>query len=148
LGHTASTIEGREGFHELVSLVTLDRVGIIFAYDATRLARNCSDWYPLLDLCGYRRCLIGDRDGLYDPSSINGRLLLGLKATMSHAELHMMHARLQGGKLNKAKKGELRRPLPVGLCYDDEGQTVFDADEEVRGAVAFLFDAFRETGSA
>jgi DNA invertase Pin-like site-specific DNA recombinase len=78
LGHTATTVEGRVGFQELVTLVTTDQVGVILSYDVTRLARNCSDWYPLLDLCGFRRCLIADGDGVYDPATINGRLLLGL----------------------------------------------------------------------
>jgi DNA invertase Pin-like site-specific DNA recombinase len=78
LGRTASTTQGRQGFKEIVAQVTLDQVGIIFSYDVTRLSRNCTDWYQVLDLCGYRRCLIGDRDGIYDPATINGRLLLGL----------------------------------------------------------------------
>ena len=121
LGHTASTIEGRKGFQELLSLVTLDRVGIIFAYDATRLARNCTDWYPLLDICGYRRCLIGDRDGLYDPGSINGRLLLGLKGQISELELHTIRARLTAGILSKAERGELALTLPVGLIREATG---------------------------
>ncbi len=81
LGRTASTTQGRQGFKEVVAQVTLDQVGIIFSYDVTRLSRNCTDWYQVLDLCGYRRCLIGDRDGIYDPATINGRLLLGLKSS-------------------------------------------------------------------
>jgi DNA invertase Pin-like site-specific DNA recombinase len=142
LGHTASTVEGREGFHELVSLVTLDRVGIIFAYDATRLARNCSDWYPLLDLCGYRRCLIGDRDGLYDPGSINGRLLLGLKGQISELELHTIRARLTAGILNKAQRGELALTLPVGLIREPTGQVVKHPNWEVQDRIAFVFSSF------
>jgi DNA invertase Pin-like site-specific DNA recombinase len=142
LGHTASTIEGREGFHELVSLVTLDRVGIIFAYDATRLARNCSDWYPLLDLCGYRRCLIGDRDGLYDPGSINGRLLLGLKGQISELELHTIRARLTAGILSKAERGELALTLPVGLIREPTGEVVKHPNREVQDRIAFVFSSF------
>jgi len=142
LGHTASTIEGREGFHELVSLVTLDRVGIIFAYDATRLARNCSDWYPLLDLCGYRRCLIGDRDGLYDPGTINGRLLLGLKGQISELELHTIRARLTAGILNKAQRGELALTLPVGLIREATGQVVKHPNREVQDRIALVFASF------
>jgi len=142
LGHTASTIEGREGFHELVSLVTLERVGIILAYDATRLARNCSDWYPLLDLCGYRRCLIGDRDGLYDPGSINGRLLLGLKGQISELELHTIRARLTAGILSKAERGELALTLPVGLVREQTGQVVKHPNREVQDRIAFVFSSF------
>src|SRR6185437_95461 len=88
LGQTGSTAEGRRGFQDLVARVTLGQVGIIFSYDVTRLSRNCSDWYQLLDLCGFRQCLIGDRDGIYDPASPNGRLLLGLKGQISELELH------------------------------------------------------------
>jgi DNA invertase Pin-like site-specific DNA recombinase len=148
LGVSGAQMAGREDFKILVADVSMGKVGAVFALEASRLARSCADWHRLLELCSLTGTLIIDEDGCYDPADFNDQLLLGLKATMSHAELHMMHARLQGGKLNKAKKGELRRPLPVGLCYDDEGQTVFDADEEVRGAVGLLFDAFRETGSA
>jgi len=148
LGVSGAQIAGREDFKILVADVSMGKVGAVFALEASRLARSCTDWHRLLELCSLTGTLIIDEDGCYDPADFNDQLLLGLKATMSHAELHMMHARLQGGKLNKAKKGELRRPLPVGLCYDEEGQTVFDPDAEVRGAVAMLFDAFRETGSA
>ncbi len=88
LGRTGRTAEGRQGFQELVALVNLEQVGIIFAYDVTRLARNCTDWYQLLDLCGFRRCLVGDQDGIYDPATINGRLILGLKGLISELELH------------------------------------------------------------
>ncbi len=104
LGRTASTTQGRQGFTELIARVTLDQVGIIFSYDVTRLSRNCTDWYQVLDLCGYRHCLIGDRDGIYDPATINGRLLLGLKGQISELELHTIKARLTAGLLNKAKR--------------------------------------------
>jgi hypothetical protein len=106
LGHTASTTEGRIGFQHLVSEVALKKVGVVMAYDATRLARNCSHWYQLLDLCGHADCLIADRDGVYDPCSINGRLLLGLKGQISEMELHTIRARLLAGKLAKAERGE------------------------------------------
>ncbi len=142
LGHTASTVEGREGFRELVSLVTLDRVGIIFAYDATRLARNCTDWYPLLDLCGYRQCLIGDRDGLYDPGSINGRLLLGLKGQISELELHTIRARLTAGILSKAERGELALTLPTGLIREPTGRVVKHPNREVQDRIALVFTRF------
>ena len=148
LGVSGAQIVGREDFKILVADVSMGKVGAVFALEASRLARSCTDWHRLLELCSLTGTLIIDEDGCYDPADFNDQLLLGLKGTMSQAELHFLRARLQGGKLNKAKKGELRRPLPVGLCYDDEGQTVFDADEEVRGAVGLLFDAFRQTGSA
>src|SRR5829696_8658096 len=93
LGQSGRTAQGRAGFADLVSQVTLGQVGIIFSYDVTRLSRNCSDWYQLLDLCGFRRCLIGDHDSIYDPSSINGRMLLGLKGQISEPELHTIKAR-------------------------------------------------------
>jgi DNA invertase Pin-like site-specific DNA recombinase len=104
LGRTASTTQGRQGFKEIVARVALDQVGIIFSYDVTRLSRNCTDWYQVLDLCGYRRCLIGDRDGIYDPATINGRLLLGLKGQISELELHTIKARLTAGLINKAQR--------------------------------------------
>ena len=104
---------GRVGFAELVSRVTLGDVGIIFSYDVTRLSRNCSDWYQLLDLCGFRHCLIGDHDGIYDPSSINGRMLLGLKGQISELELHTIKARLHAGLINKAT-ARRAGPEPAG----------------------------------
>jgi DNA invertase Pin-like site-specific DNA recombinase len=107
LGKSGATTEGRSGFQELVAQVALGQIGVLIAYDATRLARNCSHWYQLLDLCGRASCLIADRDGVYDPSSVNGRLLLGLKGQISELELHTIKARLTAGVLNKAKRGEL-----------------------------------------
>ncbi len=115
LGLSGAAAEHRRGFKELIARVTLGEVGIILSYDVTRLARNCSDWYPLLDLCGYRQCLIADRDGVYDPGSPNGRLLLGLKGTISEVELHTLRGRLTAGLLNKADRGELALALPAGL---------------------------------
>jgi DNA invertase Pin-like site-specific DNA recombinase len=114
LGLTARTAQGRPGFQELVTLVTLEQVGIIFAYDVTRLARNCTDWYQLLDLCGYRRCLVGDQDGVYDPATVNGRLVLGLKGLISELEVHTIRARLTAGLLSKARRGELALALLSG----------------------------------
>src|SRR5919206_199737 len=107
LGRSGATSTQREGFKDLIARVTLGEVGIILSYEVTRLARNCSDWYPLLDLCGYRQCLIGDRDGVYDPGSANGRLLLGLKGAISEVELHTLRGRLTAGLLSKAERGEL-----------------------------------------
>jgi DNA invertase Pin-like site-specific DNA recombinase len=142
LGRTARTTQGRAGFVELVSRVTLGDVGIIFSYDVTRLSRNCSDWYQLLDLCGFRRCLIGDHDSIYDPSSINGRMLLGLKGQISELELHTIKARLTAGLLNKARRGDLAQSLPVGLVRDLSGRVVMHPDQEVRERIGFIFDTF------
>jgi DNA invertase Pin-like site-specific DNA recombinase len=126
----------------------MGQVGAVFALEVSRLARSNLDWHRLLELCALTATLVIDEDGCYDPSDFNDGLLLGLKGTMAQAELHFLHARLQGGKLNKAKKGELRFPVPVGYCYDEQGRIVPDADAEVRGAVQMVFRLFRETGSA
>jgi DNA invertase Pin-like site-specific DNA recombinase len=106
LGLTAASAAHREGFNTLIAQVTLAQVGLILSYDVTRLSRNCSDWYPLLDLCGYKGCLIADSDGIYDPATVNGRLLLGLKGTLSEWERHTMKARLTAGLIHKAPRGE------------------------------------------
>jgi DNA invertase Pin-like site-specific DNA recombinase len=148
LGMTGTEITRREDFKTLVADVSMGQVGAVFALEVSRLARSNLDWHRLLELCALTATLVIDEDGCYDPSDFNDGLLLGLKGTMAQAELHFLHARLQGGKLNKAKKGELRFPLPVGYCYDEQGRIVPDADEEVRGAVEMVFRLFRETGSA
>jgi DNA invertase Pin-like site-specific DNA recombinase len=139
---TAQTTQGRHGFQELIARVTLDQVGIIFSYDVTRLSRNCTDWYQVLDLCGFRRCLIGDRDGIYDPATINGRLLLGLKGQISELELHTIKARLTAGLLNKARRGELALTLPVGLTRDALGRVVKRPDREVQDRLDLVFATF------
>src|SRR5450631_3724807 len=148
LGMSGAQMTGREDFKTLVADVSMGQVGAVFALEVSRLARSNLDWHRLLELCALTATLVIDEDGCYDPSDFNDGLLLGLKGTMAQAELHFLHARLQGGKLNKAKKGELRFPLPVGLCFDEEGRTGVDPDEEVRGAVALVFRFFRETGTA
>ena len=142
LGRTGSTTEGRHGFKDLVARVTLGQVGIIFAYDVTRLARNCTDWYQLLDLCGYRNCLVGDQDGVYDPTTTNGRLILGLKGLISELELHTLRARMTAGLLNKAERGELAQMLPVGLSRDALGRVVKNPDMEVQSRIGLVFDTF------
>ena len=147
LGLSGAAAEHRRGFKDLIARVTLGEVGIILSYDVTRLARNCSDWYPLLDLCGYRQCLIADRDGVYDPGSANGRLLLGLKGTISEVELHTMRGRLTAGLLNKAERGELALALPAGLTRDAGGGVIKDPDREVRDRIALVFTSFLEQGS-
>ena len=138
-GQTASTTGGRQGFKELVTMVSLGQVGIILSIEVTRLSRNCSDWYPLLDICGYRNCLIGDRDGIYDPSTINGRLLLGLKGQISELELHTIRGRLTAGLLNKAERGELALSLPVGLIRDPLKRVFKHPDIEVQGRISLVF---------
>ena len=147
LGLSGSTAAHREGFKDLIARVTLGEVGIILSYEVTRLARNCSDWYPLLDLCGYRQCLIGDRDGIYDPGSTNGRLLLGLKGTISEVELHTLRGRLRAGLLSKAERGELALLLPAGLERDGEGVVSKDPSTEVRDRLSLVFATFLELGS-
>jgi DNA invertase Pin-like site-specific DNA recombinase len=148
LGKTGTEMAGREDFKTLVAEVSMGQVGAVFALEVSRLARSNLDWHRLLELCALTETLVIDEDGCYDPADFNDGLLLGLKGAMAQAELHFLHARLQGGKLNKAKKGELRFPVPVGLCYDEQGRITLDPDAEVRGAVSFVFRLFRETGSA
>jgi DNA invertase Pin-like site-specific DNA recombinase len=148
LGKSGAQMSRREDFKTLVTDVSMGQVGAVFALEASRLSRSDLDWHRLLELCALTQTLVIDEDGCYDPSDFNDGLLLGLKGTMAQAELHFLRTRLQGGKLNKAKKGELRFPLPVGLRYDDQDRIILDPDEEVRGAVALVFRLFRETGSA
>src|SRR5438552_6065414 len=148
LGVSGAQTAGREDFKTLVADVSMGQVGAVFALEASRLARSNLDWHRLLQLCALTETLVIDEDGCYDPADFNDGLLLGLKGAMAQAELHFIRARLQGGKLNKAKKGALRFPLAVGLGYDALNNLVLDADAEVRGAVQTLFTVFRETGSA
>jgi DNA invertase Pin-like site-specific DNA recombinase len=148
LGKSGAQITGREDFKTLVADVSMGQVGAVLALEVSRLARSNLDWHRLLELCALTGTLVIDEDGCYDPADFNDGLLLGLKGTMAHAELHLLRGRLLGGKLNKAQKGELRFPLPVGLCYDEDNRIVLDPDEEVRGSVALVFRLFRETGSA
>jgi DNA invertase Pin-like site-specific DNA recombinase len=148
LGVSGTQMAGREDFKTLVADVSMGQVGAVLALEVSRLARSNLDWHRLLELCALTETLVIDEDGCYSPADFNDGLLLGLKGTMAQAELHFLRARLQGGKLNKAKKGELRFPLPVGFCYDEQGRIIPDADEEVRGAVGLVFRLFRETGSA
>lgn len=149
LGMTGASAQHREGFKEIVSRVTLGQVGIILSSEVTRLSRNCSDWYPLLDICGYRSCLIADGDGVYDPGTPNGRLLLGLKGQLSELELHTIRARMTAGLLNKAKRGELALQLPVGLIRQNGGTVVKDPNREVQERLDLIFTTFlqRKSGS-
>lgn len=148
LGLTGASAQHREGFKEVVSRVTLGQVGIILSSEVTRLSRNCSDWYPLLDICGYRNCLIADGDGVYDPGTPNGRLLLGLKGQLSELELHTIRARMTAGLLNKAKRGELALQLPVGLVRRDDGTVLKDPNREVQERLDLIFTTFLQRRAA
>ena len=148
LGLSGATATDRNGFQRLVAEVGLGRVGVVMGLEVSRLARNSTDWHRLLEICALADTLILDEDGIYDPSHFNDRLLLGLKGTMSEAELHLLRARLLGGQLNKARRGELWMKPPLGFVYDDSGRIVFDPDQQVQRAVRLLFETFRRTGSA
>ena len=148
LGLTAATAHHRAGFNTLVAQVTLEQVGLILSYDVTRLSRNCSDWYPLLDLCGYKGCLIADGDGIYDPATVNGRLLLGLKGTLSEWERHTMKARLTAGLLHKAERGALALPLPTGLVRNGQGTVHKIPNQEAQARLALVFETFLQCRSA
>ena len=149
LGLSGSTTNKRSGFARLTSEVALAHVGLVLVLEVSRLARNNADWYRLLELCGVTDTLLGDSDGVYHPALFNDRLLLGLKGTMSEAELHVLRARLDGGIRNKAARGELRRALPVGFVWGEgDGEVLFHPDEAVTSAIRTVFESFAEFGSA
>src|SRR3954454_12615514 len=148
LGRSGASTDGRLGFKELVAEVGLGQVGIVLALEVSRLARSSAGWHPLLDLCALTGTLIADSDGIYSPQDFNDRLLLGLKGTMSEAELHLIRARLTGGLRNKAQRGELVQNLPVGLDRDDDDRIVLAADEQVRHAIGRVFVLWPRLGSA
>lgn len=148
LGHSGASAADRVGFQKLVAEVGMGHAGLVIGLEVSRLARNSSDWHRLLEICALTDTLILDEDGLYDPAHFNDRLLLGLKGTMSEAELHVMQARMRGGLLSKARRGELQVPIPVGFVYDDQGQVLLDPDQQVQQSIRFLFDSFRRLGSA
>ncbi|MFQ5976020.1 MAG: recombinase family protein, partial [Candidatus Hydrothermarchaeales archaeon] len=137
----------RQGFQRLVSEVGVGRAGIVLSLEVSRLARNCSDWHRLLEICAVTDTLILDEEGVYDPSHFNDRLLLGLKGTISEAELYAIRARLIGGMLNKASRGELKLRLPVGYVYDPYGRVVLDPDKQVQESLRHLFATFRRVGT-
>src|SRR6266702_2339124 len=147
-GQSGASAADREGFQRLVADVSLGKAGIVLGLECSRLARNNADWHQLLELCGMTGTLICDEDGLYDPCDFNDRLVLGMKGQISEAELHFIRARLRGGVLSKARRGELITPLPVGLAYDAAGHVSLDPDTAVRGAVAHLFATFEAAGAA
>ncbi|MGH8703150.1 MAG: recombinase family protein, partial [Burkholderiales bacterium] len=148
LGQSGASAVDRQGFQKLVAEVGMGRAGIVLGLEVSRLARNSADWHRLLEICALTDTLILDEDGVYDPAHFNDRLLLGLKGTMSEAELHVLRARLRGGILNKARRGELRCRLPVGLVYDASGRVVLDPDQQVQETVRLLFQTFARTGAA
>jgi DNA invertase Pin-like site-specific DNA recombinase len=147
LGISGASAEGRLGFQRLLSEVAFDHVGIILGVEMSRLARSNKDWHQLLELCARFGTLIADLDGLYDPSRYNDRLLLGLKGTMSEAELHILRQRLLQGKLQKARRGELGKPVPVGYLRRESGEVILDPDEEVRDVVRLIFETFDRVSS-
>ncbi|WP_254022278.1 recombinase family protein, partial [Mesorhizobium escarrei] len=147
-GLSGAQSQDRDGFQHLVSEVAMGHAGIVLGLEVSRLARNNADWHRLLELAALSRTLIMDEDGVYDPAYFNDRMLLGLKGTMSEAELHILKSRLQGGILNKARRGELEMPLPIGLVYTPDARVVLDPDRQIQNTVRLLFDTFRETGSA
>src|SRR5579864_8526864 len=148
LGLTAAFASHRSGFQELVTKVSLGQVGIVLSVEVTRLSRNCSDWYPLLDVCAYRGCLIADCDGIYDPGSANGRLLLGLKGQLAELELHTIRARMTAGLLNKAQRGELALSLPIGLVRNAIGKVHKDPNREIQDRLDLIFTTFLRLRSA
>lgn len=146
-GHSGGSAEGRSGFQRLLAEVSSDRVGLILGLEMSRLARSCKDWHALLELCAIYRTLLADADGLYDPSQYNDRLLLGLKGTMSEAELHILKSRLQEGMWNKAQRGEVLNHAPIGYMRTIAGDFVLDPDEQVQAVVRLVFEQFSCRGS-
>jgi DNA invertase Pin-like site-specific DNA recombinase len=147
-GESGASASWRGGFQRLVTDVGMGHAGIVMGLEVSRLARNNADWHRLLEICALTDTLILDEDGVYDPASFNDRLLLGLKGTMSEAELHVIKARLRGGILNKARRGEYRCALPTGFVYDDAGNVVLDPDSQIRETIAYFFATFTRVGSA
>jgi len=148
LGQSGASAVDRAGFQRLVTEVSLGHAGIVLGLEVSRLARNSTDWHRLLEICALTDTLILDEDGVYDPRHFNDRLLLGLKGTISEAELHVLRARLLGGIESKARRGELRKPLPVGLEYDAQNRVVLDPDQQVQQALATFFREFERIGAA
>src|SRR5258706_16184239 len=148
LGQSGASAVDRAGFQRLVAEVGLGHVGLVMGLEVSRLARSSLDWHRLLELCSMTGTLILDEDGLYDPATFNDRLLLGMKGAMSEAELHILRARLRGGIVSKARRGALKLPLPIGLCYTDDQHIVLDPHLQVQSTIRAVFATFRQTGSA
>lgn len=149
-GHSGATAQGRQGFQELLAQVSLDHVGVVLGIEMSRLARSCRDWHQLLELCALFGTLLADQDGLYDPRDYNDRLLLGLKGTLSEAELHSIRLRMYQGRLNKARRGEVFTHMPMGYIRGGEGAAgapVLDPDQQVQSAVRLIFEKFEQLGS-
>lgn len=147
-GESGASAAWREGFQHLVADVSMGRAGIVMGLEVSRLARNNADWHRLLEICALSDTLILDEDGVYDPAHFNDRLLLGLKGTMSEAELHVLKARLRGGILNKVRRGEYRCPLPTGFVYNQAGNVALDPDTQIRDSILHFFETFARVGSA
>jgi DNA invertase Pin-like site-specific DNA recombinase len=147
-GHSGASTAGRDGFEHLVAQVGLGRTGAVLSLEASRLARSCSDWYRLIEICALTNTLVIDEDGVYDPTQYSDRLLLGFLGTMSEAELHLLRSRLLGGKLKKASSGELRFRPPTGLIHDPVRRIVFDPDEHIQQAIRLILDLFEQSASA
>jgi DNA invertase Pin-like site-specific DNA recombinase len=146
-GHSGQSAEGRLGFQRLLAEVGLDHVGIIFGLEMSRLARSSKDWHQLLEPCALFRTLLADQDGIYDPTDYNDRLLLGLKGTMSEAELHILRSRMHQGLLNKAKRGEVFNHAPLGYVKTVRGELALDPDEQAQGVVRLIFEQLERLGS-
>lgn len=146
-GHTAVTVEGRLGFQQLLAEVSLDDVGLVLGIEMSRLARSNKDWHQLLELCALFGTLLADHDGVYDPRNYNDRLLLGLKGTLSEAELHLLRQRMEQGRLNKARRGALFNHAPIGYVRGPSGELLVDPDEQVQAVVRLIFRKFDELGS-
>ena len=147
-GISGASAADREGFQKLVAEVSMEQVGVVMGLEVSRFARNSTDWHRLLEIWAFTRTLILDEDGIYDPTDLNDRLLLGLKGTMSEVELHVIHARLRGGILNMARRGEFPSKLPVGFAYDERNQVRFHPDRQVQDTIRLFFETFRRVGTA
>ena len=147
-GQSGSNTVNRDGFKKLVAEVGMGHAGIVIGLEVSRLARNSADWHRLLEICAITETLILDEDGIYDPNNFNDRLLLGLKGTMSEAELHYLKMRMLGGRLAKAKRGELKTPLPVGFVYNSSGKVILEPDKQIQHVIRLFFETFRKIGSA
>lgn len=147
LGKSGASSAGRVGFGRLVAEVGMGHVGLILGIEMSRLARSCKDWHHLLEICALFGTLIADLDGIYDPSQYNDRLLLGLKGTMSEAELHLLKQRMSQGRLSKAQRGALNFPVPTGYVRRASGEVVFDPDEQVQQVTRLIFRKFEELGT-
>ncbi|MFC9636639.1 recombinase family protein, partial [Streptomyces mirabilis] len=147
LGRSGASAVGRSGFQRLVTEIGLDHVGLVLGIEMSRLARSGKDWYQLIELCALSGALLADTDGVYDPAEHNDRLLLGLKGTMAEAELHLIKQRMQAGRVNKARRGELAVPLPIGYVRRPSGEAVLDPDEQAQTVVRLVFSKFAELGT-